>query len=158
MDIKKILTSIVDNELKNMKGKGELIGVGKWESNVVVSLFKHTVLVVIPEIWFLIDTNKIIKKDISTNMIESLLKIDANTVQVYPTPNTVDYNKGVCRVFEGKDLTTYIDTKLLRVLYDSNKDGAITFYTKNNKSPVIVKNGDIILGCVCPVNIKQGGN
>lgn len=160
MDIKKILTQIIDNEIKSMTGKGtgELVGIGKWEDNVVVCLNYNTVLAVIPESWFLIDINKLIKRDISTKLIDDLLKVDANTVQVYPTPNTVEYLKGVCRVFEGKDLTTHVDTKLLGILFDSKKDGGVTFYARNNHSPIIVKRGDIVLGCVCPVNIKQGGN
>ena len=90
-------------------------------------------------------------------MIENLLNLD-NTVQVYPTPITKEYNKGVCKVFEGKDLTIHIDTKLLGVLFDAKKDTDFTFYTRNDKSPVIVKRGDMIIGAVCPVNLKQGGN
>lgn len=156
MDIKKILKLIIDEKCKE-----ERISIGKWENNVAVVLKNGTVLVLIPESAFLFDKSKFTHNglnSISPKMIEDLLRVDANTIQVHPTPNTREYDKGVCRVFEGKDLTTHLNTKLLELVYDAKKDKDATFYAKNNKSPVIVKRGDMIIGAVCPVNIKQEGN
>lgn len=156
MDTRKLLKAIIDERYK-----GEALKVGNYDNCVAVTLMRHTVMVLIPENEFFLDENKLMAKGdtkLGEQFLEKMFNTDKSWVQVFPTPITKETAGGICRVFEGGGVTTLLETKRLALLWDNKgKNTSTTFYIKGDKSPVVVKFGDRVLGCICPVYNTGGG-
>ena len=154
MEIKNTLKLIIDDMYKEFP-----LRIGKYDNSVAVGLKRNTVLVLIPEKEFIFDINKLTFREessISDRLLSDIFTINKDFTQVFPTAITINQLKSTLRVFEGSGVKTYIDTNLLKILWDAKKDKNTTFYTRGNKFPVVVKDGDIIIGAVCPVRYVEG--
>ena len=153
METKNIFKLVIDTMDKEFP-----LRIGKYDNSIAVGLKRNAIMVLIPEKDFIFDIDKLTSREgaITDRLLADIFTINKDFTQVFPTATTIEHFNGALRVFEGSNVKTYVDTRLLKILWDAKRDKNITFYTRGSKSPVVLKDGDNIIGCICPVRYAEG--